>query len=153
MNIEITAAISELVNQLSEIYRENLNSSKASGTLQNFTTEIEVNEGKFSIIFNLEEYWKYVEYGRGPGKMPPIQSIENWISVKPIIPDAVNGKVPDTRQLAFLIARKIANEGTPAQKPLARTLWSDESESLISAIKQEIVKEVIRYITEQEIAE
>lgn len=151
MNIDITAAMSQLVDQLANTYRENLESSRASGNLQNFTTEIEIKEGKFSIVFNLEEYWKYVEYGRGAGKMPPIDAIENWIRVKPLVPDSRGGKVPTTRQLAYLIARKIGEEGTKGQYPLKQTL--DSSDSLISAIKQEILNEIIRYINQDEISQ
>lgn len=150
MNIEITPQITEIVNRLATLYRTNLDDSKASGNLQNFETHITINEGKFLITFELADYWKYVEYGRGPGKQPPIEAIEEWIRVKPIIPTAQSNKIPDTRQLAYLIARKIGREGTPAQKPLSRTMWSDDANSLISSIKQEIVDQIIKYIGQDE---
>jgi hypothetical protein len=34
----------------------------------------------------MEEYWKYLEYGRKSGKMPPIDDILSWINVKKILP-------------------------------------------------------------------
>lgn len=153
MKIELTAEISALVDQISNQYRERLKDRRASGRLENFTTDIVINDTSFKVIFNLEDYWYWVEYGRGPGKMPPISAIENWIKIKPVIPKAVDGKVPDTRQLAFLIARKIATYGTPAHYPLHLTQTSQETDNIISAIKQEISKQVYKYITSDEISD
>lgn len=153
MKIELTAEISALVDQISNQYRERLKDRRASGRLENFTTDIVINDTSFKVIFNLEDYWYWVEYGRGPGKMPPISAIENWIKIKPIIPDNRTGKVPDTRQLAFLIARKIATYGTPAHYPLHLTQTSQETDNIISAIKQEISKQVYKYITSDEISD
>lgn len=153
MNIELTQAIQDLVYSIADIYKQNLESSKATGNLQNFQTHITLNDTTFSVVFELEDYWKYVEYGRGPGKMPPIKAIESWVRVKPIVPDSRTGKVPNTKQLAYLIARKIGRDGTPAQRPLERTLYSDEVETLISAIKQEISNQVYKYITDDEIVD
>lgn len=150
MNIEITQTINDLVGAIADIYRQNLESSKATGNLQNFQTHITLNGTTFSVGFELEDYWKYVEYGRGPGKQPPIEAIEEWIRVKPIIPTAQSNKIPDTRQLAYLIARKIGREGTPAQKPLSNTMWSEEVNILINAIKRDIVDQIIKYIGQDE---
>ena len=47
------------------------------------------------------------EYGRAPGRFPPIEAISRWIDAKGIIPQDISKK-----SLAFLIARKIAREGT-----------------------------------------
>lgn len=151
MNIELTQAIQDLVDSIADIYRQNLESSKATGNLQNFQTHITLNDTTLSVSFELEDYWKYVEYGRGPGKQPPIDKIEEWVRVKPIIPDPINGKIPDTRQLAYLIARKIGREGTPAQHPLSDTMWSEEVNILINAIKRNIVEQVTKSLTDNEI--
>ena len=51
-------------------------------------------------------YGKYVEYGRLPGKMPPVGAIEYWVIRKlKIVP-------PESRTVAFLIARHIGQHGT-----------------------------------------
>lgn len=152
MNIEITQVIQDLVDSIADIYRQNLESSKATGNLQNFQTHITLNDTTLSVSFELEDYWKYVEYGRTPGKQPPIDKIEEWIRVKPIVPDPINGKIPDTRQLAYLIARKIGREGTPAQHPLSNTMWSEEVNILINAIKRNISEQVYKYITSDKIS-
>lgn len=153
MNIELTQAIQDLVDSIADIYRQNLESSRATGNLQNFQTHITLNDTTLSVSFEMEDYWKYVEYGRGPGKQPPIDKIEEWIRVKPIIPNPINGKIPDTRQLAYLIARKIGREGTPAQHPLSNTMWSEEVNILINAIKRNISEQVTKSLTEEEISD
>lgn len=50
----------------------------------------------------------FMELGRGSGKFPPIKAIEDWIDVKKGLPSAFYEK---KKQFAFIIARKIANEG------------------------------------------
>jgi hypothetical protein len=54
--------------------------------------------------------------GRKAGKQPPIQAIENWLIAKGIKPIEDNMKIST---LAFLIARKIAKEGTKKENHLA----------------------------------
>lgn len=125
-----------------ELYRNQLidKNINASNTLSNTaSTIVEIDDTRLMVSFNLEDYWKYVEYGRGPGKRPPIDAIEQWVKVKPIIPDPINGRVPTTKQLAFLISRKIGMEGTKAQRPLEKAVYSDSMEMLIAQLKNEIV--------------
>lgn len=53
-----------------------------------------------------EEYY-YIVHGRGPGKQPPVGSLDKWIEK-----NIGEKELPRVRSLAFLIGRKIANEGT-----------------------------------------
>jgi hypothetical protein len=46
------------------------------------------------------EQWKFVGNGRGPGRMPPIQNIEQWIASKGL------------NLSAWAVGRKIAKEGS-----------------------------------------
>lgn len=57
-------------------------------------------------IFSSMKYFTVLETGRKPGKRPPISVVEQWIKDKPIASDI------STRSLAFLIARKIGEEGS-----------------------------------------
>lgn len=57
-------------------------------------------------IFSSQKYFTVLETGRKPGKRPPISVIEQWIKDKPIASDI------SPRSLAFLIARKIGEEGS-----------------------------------------
>ena len=81
--------------------------------------------------------------------MPPIDAIEGWVKIKPVVPNAINGKVPSSRQLAFLIARKIGREGIPAKRPLEATLYSDVTEQVIQDIKNEIIRQLNNYLLGQ----
>jgi hypothetical protein len=144
MDIQLTK-IQQLANGIVEQYRKVLADEgiNASSTLSNTAdVVVELNGDMVVISLQLEEYWKYVEYGRRPGKMPPIDNIKEWIKVKPIIPDARTGKIPSAEQLAFLIARKIGREGIPARHPINKTVYTDVTEQIIDAIKAEIVTQL-----------
>jgi hypothetical protein len=144
MDIQLTK-IQQLANGIVEQYRKVLADEgiNASSTLSNTAdVVVELNGDMVVISLQLEEYWKYVEYGRRPGKMPPIDNIKEWIKVKPIIPDARTGKIPSAEQLAFLIARKIGREGIPSRHPINKTVYTDVTEQIIDAIKAEIVTQL-----------
>ena len=149
MEFVINSDIERLVSKLVDLCREELRQYDATGSLSNFTYHINLNGSYFELIFSLQDYYYYLEYGRRAGKQPPIEAIEEWIRVKPIIPYAVNGKVPDTRQLAFLIARKIGREGTEGKKPLTNAMYSDNAENIIQEIKQAFANQVNDYLIEQ----
>ena len=57
-----------------------------------------------------KEYTNQLVRGRKPGKFPPIDAIKNWIVDKGIV-NKIKGDIT-VSSLAFLIARKIAREGT-----------------------------------------
>lgn len=83
---------------------------RASGKFEN-ELEVQVSESGSSITATLDgaHYTKQLVDGRRPGAFPPIQEIEQWIidkGIQPIEEDLT------TSTLAFLIARKIAREGT-----------------------------------------
>ena len=77
---------------------------KASGAwIQSLETKI--TQSKASIL--AEDYTQYLVSGRPPSdKFPPIDEIKKWIKAKSIQSD-----IP-INSLAFLIARKIRNQGT-----------------------------------------
>lgn len=56
-----------------------------------------------------QSYTEQLVFGRKPGKFPPIALIEQWIHDKGIKPIEENMKIST---LAFLIARKISEDGT-----------------------------------------
>lgn len=77
---------------------------RASG---DFEKGLEVRQNKLSAELWGNHYIEQLVNGRGPGKFPPIAAIEKWINDKGI--SALDISVSS---LAFLIARKIAREGT-----------------------------------------
>lgn len=94
----------------------------------NIGFKIEINSDSYEVNFLAPEYWKYVEYGRNPGKQPPVSAIANWITIKRIVPRAYNNKVPTQQGLAFVIARSIGRKGTKGWHFLSSTLSEFESE-------------------------
>lgn len=85
------------------------------------TTKIDVNGMQFSASLNMNYYWQYLEEGTRP-HWPPSSAILKWVEIKPVIPRPDgNGKIPTPKQLSFLIARKIAREGTQGTHGLERT--------------------------------
>lgn len=143
--IEVTDNIKDIANKILELYRNELKNKNinASSNLSNSaTTDVRIEGNHLRIYFNLEDYWKYVENGRGPGKQPPISVIEKWIRIKPIIPNPINGKVPSNKQLAFMIGRKIGRDGIPGKFPLQNVVKSSSVDDLVQSIKNEIVKQL-----------
>lgn len=106
---------------------------------------IEKNDRAISVSLKLEDYWKWVEEGRKPGKFPPPDAILSWLRVKPIIPDERTGRIPDERQLAYLIGRKIATEGIEPGYQLRDTkerLFREFENRIEEAITQDIAENI-----------
>lgn len=133
---------------LEEQYREEIANKNAfaSGRLfDSVKSIIETDDKAFEVSLSLEEYWKWVENGRGPGKFPPLDKIEEWIRIKPVAPyPDSQGRVPTVKQLAFLIGRKIAEEGTEGQHLLEDALNNTQDwERLIEeAIDMDVAEEL-----------
>ena len=93
---------------------------RQSGRVEASKTRLEVMAGFFDTR-NTHGYAEYVEYGRRAGKFPPVAMIEQWLRKKhsgkfnAIKSAAVLvGKTEEQlrKSAAFLIARKIAQQGT-----------------------------------------
>ena len=128
-------ALAQYAQAITDRYKQNLESSgrRASGELiSSVNSKVTVNGNEYAIELNLEDYWYYVENGRGAGKFPPPDKILQWIKVKPILPTPMsNGKLPTEKQLAFLIGRKIANEGFEGTNDLDNTMKEVDYEQII----------------------
>lgn len=59
-------------------------------------------------------WFRYMIYGRGPGKFPPPDRMLRWVEKNPDIFEAAKSrfKYITEKGLAYIIGRKIANEGT-----------------------------------------
>ena len=111
-------------------YQDNLirDNKIASGKLLNsIEYEVQFDERAIWLQFRMEDYYKWVENGRGPGKFPPPDKILEWIRIKPIIPDdrMGTGKLPTEKQLSFLIGRKIAEEGIEPGNQLHKAIETE----------------------------
>ena len=146
----LQAALAQYGDAIADRYKQNLESSgrRASGELiSSVATKVTVNGNEFIIELQLEDYWKYVEEGRGPTKSmtpstPPLrEKILEWIKVKPILPHPdKNGKLPTEEQLAYLITRKIHNEGFEGTNDLEHTMQEVDYEVIIEeALDQDVL--------------
>lgn len=82
------------------------------------TENVTVTVGDLEVSLHLPSYWYYIEHGRGPGRFPPIEAIQNWMTAKHIVPRE-DRTVP---QVSYLIARKIAREGTQGKHAAEGTI-------------------------------
>ena len=143
-NLQI--ALDSFINDFIKTYKSLLirDDKKASGNLISSLKPITIQfkNNKFEADISIASYWKYVEYGRRPGKFPPINKILNWIKVKPVIPRPMNGLKPPTEpQLAFLIARKIARDGIKAGNQFKEALdmtWNRHYNNISNAITEDL---------------
>lgn len=102
---EINLLITDLIKKYDEL------GMRASGKWANSLEDnITQSENGVNIKIYGNDYTYQLVKGRGPGVFPPIKAIDQWIKDKPIISD-IKPSV-----LAFLIARKIAREGTEYYK-------------------------------------
>jgi hypothetical protein len=137
-------ALAQYGEAIADRYKTNLEASgrRATGNLiSSVNTKVTVDEQTFVIELSLEDYYYYVENGRSAGRFPPVDKILEWIRVKPILPTPdINGKLPTEKQLAFLIGRKIANEGFEGTKDLEHTMEEVDYEAIIEeALDQDVL--------------
>jgi hypothetical protein len=129
---ELQKVLQEYAQEAEALYKSKLTSGEKNASkklLDSVKGNVVVGEQEYEVTLTLEHYWKYVEFGRQgkessplkaypgaypPGKaaFPPMNAILEWIKVKPVVPRPDrNGRIPTQKQLAFLISRKIWNEG------------------------------------------
>lgn len=130
-------------NYKSQLEAEQMNNGELYRTI---SYSVSTGTGGWVISVSLADYWKYVEYGRRPGKMPPVSAIEHWINVKQIIPHSMtlkSGKtvIPTIPQLSFLIARSIGRRGI-APKPLFQKSFEAAKQQFIQVIKDAITQDI-----------
>ena len=132
-----------VTNYKSQLDAEQMNNGELYRTI---SYSVSTGTGGWVISVSLAEYWKYIEYGRRPGKMPPVSAIENWIKVKQILPRPLtlkSGKsvVPTIPQLSFLIARSIGRRGIPP-KPLFKKSFEAAKQQFMQVIEDAITQDI-----------
>ena len=103
--------------------------------------KVDVSGNLFEVTFNAPEYWKYANYGRPPGKIPPVSAIEEWITRRRIVPES-NTSTPNATSLAYVIARKIGKEGTIGTNFLEKSL-DEQKEYWMSTISAAIGEDIL----------
>ena len=107
---------------------------------------VKMENSSWLISISLEKYWRYIEYGRRPGKMPPLEVIEKWIDVKQIHPHSMtlkSGKtvIPSVKQLSFLIARKISRDGI-RPRPFFKQSFESAKREFLHIIEEAVIADI-----------
>ena len=151
--MEETTEIRNICEQIAQVYRDKMSNAgyDPNGELMKFTWVTEYNGNLFELYFALPDYWYYAENGRRPGKFPPPDAILKWIQFKRLVPNpGRNGKIPDTRQLVYLISRKIALQGTEGKHLFEKTLDDPNldklADNLVELITAQFEKEIEKEI-------
>ena len=130
-------------------YKDKISEYSSGQLYKTIDYTITSQNDSYLVTINLEEYWKYISYGRKPGsRMPPVSAIENWIKVRKIIPRPValkSGKqrVPTVQQLAYVIARSIAKNGIqprPFMRDSIEDTMSDFKSKLSAAVREDVLE-------------
>ena len=150
----LDAALNAFIDDFVSTYKSLLirDNKKATGNLISSIKPLKIDfaNNKMQGTIDIASYWKYVEYGRRPGKFPPINKILDWIKVKPVIPRPLNGLKPPTEaQLAFLISRKIARDGINAGNQYEEALnisWTKNEKNISDSISKDL-NQIIDLVT------
>ena len=141
-------ALTEFGQKIVDNYRAELEACNyQDGQLyRTLSYSVKMENSSWLISISLEEYWKYIEYGRRPGKMPPVSAIENWIKVKQILPRPItlkSGKsvVPTIPQLSFLIARKIGRDGI-RPRPFFKQSFEAAKQEFLHIIEEAVLADI-----------
>lgn len=145
------STLEEYAERAEELYKRKLTDKGINASyklLNSVETVVRRNDDEFIVSINLEPYWYYVENGRGPGRFPPIDKILEWIRIKPVIPYSDSrGRLPTEEQLAFLISRKIAEQGTEGKHILYETV-SELNNYYLPLLKQSLERDFARFESE-----
>ena len=108
----------DLADRLAKDYKSELVNANAvaTGTLADFSYDVDLRDAGLTVVFELPNYWYYIEEGRQPTQNPGdgtvLERIKQWIVDKGIQPvPGADGKVPTMDSLAYLITRKIHRYG------------------------------------------
>ena len=124
----------------------------ATGELYDVKAEVNVNGGTYTISLILQDYWKYVEYGRQPGKFPNVGKLQEWIKIKAIMPRPMANKIPTPKvnklptekQLTFIIGNSIKEKGIQPKPALANAL--KKNDAYLNKIKEAVGKSLDKEI-------
>jgi hypothetical protein len=140
LSVESREALTQFLEHIrNEIIQEHIRQGQrvTGKTLESL--EISVNDTTGTL--SAAGYIGVLEDGRRPGKFPPVSKIEQWIKDRGIIP---KGKISITG-LAFIMARKISQEGTILNQRggnsgvLSKAISEDRIKSLLESLAEKYI--------------
>jgi len=139
--VNFAKPISELLNDVRKAYIEDqeakgIRSSGASA--KSIRTEAKPTTG--TVVG--AKYFFQQKHGRKPGKFPTVEDIINWIRAKGIQPNDIS-----ERSLAFIIARKIAKQGTDIYQRKRPALDPGEKiQQRVAEFSRQVAKELRKQV-------
>lgn len=134
MELNTKEIFSTLGDSLVVSIRDKIKSSGASATGKSAASLRHTEtDTRFTLYGN--QSFSFMEVGRGPGGMPPIDNIKEWIKAKGI----VIGEKQTLSGLAYGIAKKISQQGTQlyANKTY-RDIFTDELGQFVIELRKAI---------------
>ncbi|MEF2919718.1 MAG: hypothetical protein U0O22_04520 [Acutalibacteraceae bacterium] len=142
-NIVVTA-----LNSLADDIRQNMANANENATGRTKASfEVKIDKDSISLVAKAGDRAPIstLEIGRGAGKQPPIEAIEEWVTAK----FGFVGK--EATAFAWAVAKKIAKIGTDrhynnediyttATKETAKILTEDLQKKITEKIKENIIK-------------
>ena len=141
----LQAVLEKYGEEVRNLYQDNLIRADkiATGTLLN-SVEFSVEQygRRFDVVLTIADYWRWVEDGRKPGKMPPPSAILKWVLAKPVIPKPNdNGRIPTPQSLSWAIAKSIEKKGilpTPALKRASEDTFARMQKDIADAFAKDV---------------
>lgn len=134
--------LQEWGQELTTKYKSALEARKY-GIADSINFEVEINNTVYAVAIEIEDYWKWIEHGRGPGKFPPPDAITSWIRKKSIKP---RDPQMSERTLGYLIGRKISREGIKPKNILRDTV--ETMTDFEQGVREAILKDLVNFKSE-----
>ena len=120
---------------------------RASG---DFAKSLEVVSETNNVKLFGNNYAEQLEFGRRPGKRPPIQALKDWIVDKGIV-NQIKGNITVT-SLAFAIATKIAKQGWKRKdhggvELISKIITPQRIQKIIDMVGAELALTLVKTIT------
>jgi len=148
MNENLKLALDEIGSDIvADITKQLLDLDKnATGNLIK-SIDYKVIDAANSVILEIssDNYLKYVDQGRRPGKQPPTAAIIPWVQARGIEFKSKTGNIIPEKSTAFLIARSIGRKGIKPTHILKNTIDKiyKNKENLIAKAAVEDIKDLV----------
>lgn len=119
----LTATMTEATLLAQREWQENIPRGASGITAQSITSDVaSTPAGVLGIVGSSQASALFVELGTRP-HMPPVAAMVPWVKAVLGIADP-----KEIKRVAFLVARKIARRGTPAQRPMGRAFEATQGQ-------------------------
>lgn len=161
----LEAVLETYGREVADRYKSELDMAKANATynLKNSVQPlVEVHSDRVTLFLQLQEYWKYLEYGtrkaagHPEGKRPPFRPFLEWVKDKPVIPWSEKLRTMPLNKaqeaMAAMIRWKVWKEGTKPLHLLEKALGDqsallEECREALSLDLEDYARQVINEIT------